>query len=648
MRCSGNVRVVKPLIETVVLSAMLSSLMMLAGCGGNGTMAVQQAPIAPQSTEVNSCKGVKTVSPAQPAPMANFAGVGFTGVVRAGSMPVVGSAVTIYAAGATGNGSAATAVVGAPSSTLLTTDANGVFSVPATFVCPLSDSVVYAVARGGQAGANANDGLHLATVLGTCNSIKSGASFTINEVTTVATAYAMSQFVNGEDLGATSTNSTGIALAAATMANLVNVSTGEAPGAGFPTNATEDAGKIHSLANALNSCTTTGTGSAACGKLYAAAYGAASSSSNTLGAVVSVAKSPGMNVAALYAVSQGSGAYGPALTGAPADWTMRVSYRGGGMNSPSAVAIDSTGEIWVASYNGAASLFTNLGLPVFAHGITGNNLEESYGAAVDVNDVAWIANEQSAGSVNNGGGSMTLLSNAGVSPANYAMGGIYFPSAVAFDTSGVAWVTDYGNSSVTLLGGDGTPLSGAKGYSAKNLMEPVAVATDAMCNAYVGNQSGKTVTLVTADGSSFTDFTVGNGPSGIAIDAGGHVWTANFYGDSVGLVYGGKVISGSGFTGGGLNHPQGIAADGAGNVWVANYRAPGLTELASAAVTTPEAVLSPTAGWGADSGMAESFGIAIDASGNVWVSNVATNTLTEFVGIAAPVKTPLLGPVRLP
>lgn len=67
----------------------------------------------------------------------------------------------------------------------------------------------------------------------------------------------------------------------------------------------------------------------------------------------------------------------------------------------------------VATAYAKASLFTNTGRAVFASGIGGNNLEESFGGAVDVNDVAWIANEHSSGSVNGGGGSMTLLNDAG-------------------------------------------------------------------------------------------------------------------------------------------------------------------------------------------------------------------------------------------
>ena len=627
----------------MILLAVAMPLLLVAGCSDPGTTTIipPPPPPPPPPTEVNSCKTVDTTSPAQAAPTSNFPGVGFTGVVKAGSLEVVGASVQVYAAGATGNGSAPTALL----STALTTNASGAFTVPATFTCPLSNSVLYVLSTGGQVGSGAsNAGLTLVTVLGTCGTLKSGASFTINEATTVAAAFAMAQFFNGDNIGATATNSSGIGLAAATFASLVNPATGAVPGLGLPATGTAEPAKINSLADALNACAVgapTGTG---CVQLYAAS----SSATDTLDAVVNVVKSPGTSVAAVYTASEASSAYAPALTAAPADWTMRVSYTGGGMSDPAAVAIDSTGKVWVTNYNNVASLFTNTGSPVFAHGITGDKLEESYGGAVDVNDVMWVANEESAGSVNDAGGSITLLNDAGASTANYIAGGIYFPVAVAFDTSGVAWVVDYGNSSLTLLSASGTALSGTAGYSAKNLEEPVAVATDAKCNAYLANQSGNTVTLLTADGSSYTDYVVGEGPSGVAIDAAGNVWSANLYGDSVGLVSAGAVISGSGFTGGGLDHPQGIAADGAGNVWVANYRAPGITELAAATGKTPGAILSPSTGFGADSGMTESFALAIDASGNVWVTNYGTNTLTEFVGMAAPVQTPLLGPVRVP
>jgi len=56
----------------------------------------------------------------------------------------------------------------------------------------------------------------------------------------------------------------------------------------------------------------------------------------------------------------------------------------------------------------------------------------------------------------------------------------------------------------------------------------------------------------------------------------------------------------------------------------------------------------PTTGFGTDSQLLEAFALAIDPSGNIWITNFGSNVLTEFVGMAAPVKTPLLGSTRIP
>jgi len=59
-------------------------------------------------------------------------------------------------------------------------------------------------------------------------------------------------------------------------------------------------------------------------------------------------------------------------------------------------------------------------------------------------------------------------------------------------------------------------------------------------------------------------------------------------------------------------------------------------------------VLSPAAGLGPDAALVEAYSLAIDASGNLWVSNRGDNTLTEFIGLAAPVRTPQIGPAAAP
>jgi streptogramin lyase len=159
------------------------------------------------------------------------------------------------------------------------------------------------------------------------------------------------------------------------------------------------------------------------------------------------------------------------------------------------------------------------------------------------------------------------------------------------------------------------------------------------------------VTKVAPDGSQFTGSTCCNGPSSLVIDQLGNVWVANYYGNSISEISGsGVVLSNGSYTGGGIDHPQAIAIDGAGNVWIANYRGPSITELAGAATAgaAPGAVLTPSGGLGADAALLEAYALAVDASGNLWISNFGSSTVTEFIGVATPVKTPLVGPPQAP
>jgi hypothetical protein len=599
----------------------------------------------------NSCTTPQTTSPTLPSPTANYAGVAFTGTVKAGSLGVIGASVQIYAAGTTGNGSTPVAIGSA-----LTTDSNGHFSVPAA-TYPYSNSVVYAVSTGGKAGASGtvNAGTVLMSVLGVANGLTSNGSYTVNEATTVASAYAMAQFMKpGAKIGATATNASGIGLAAGTVANLVNITTGALPGTYFPSTGTAPTARINSLANLLNACiVSTGATSSACTGLYSDTTVSGVVPANTLDAVLALAKNPGTDVSQIYTLSQASSAYSPALGAQPSDWTMFVSYTGSGMNDPSVVGVDSLGNLWVGNYFNVFSYFSNTGKPILPNGSAGNEVEETYGGTVDVNNNFWTVNEQSCGCFNSGYGSIEAFNASATLVGQQGGGGLDFPLAAAFDTSGVLWVVDYGDSAVslfnnTLVPASTTPTAGSP-YKSSQLVFPVAVAMDAECNAFVANQASNTITKVMGDGSSFTSFAVGSGPSGVAVDEADNVWSANYYGNSVGLLTAtGQTLSGGGITGGGLNHPQGIAIDGNGTAWVANYRGPSISELAAATSATPGAVLSPSAGWGPDAQLLEAFAISIDASGNLWVTNFGNNTLTEFVGMAAPVKTPLLGPVRVP
>ena len=85
-------------------------------------------------------------------------------------------------------------------------------------------------------------------------------------------------------------------------------------------------------------------------------------------------------------------------------------------------------------------------------------------------------------------------------------------------------------------------------------------------------------------------------------------------------------ISGTGCTSYiGLNAPQGIAVDGDGNLWIANSGDASVAMLtySSAATYTPMAVSPVAYKHDASNGgtMSNPYGIALDASGNVWVTN---------------------------
>jgi streptogramin lyase len=140
--------------------------------------------------------------------------------------------------------------------------------------------------------------------------------------------------------------------------------------------------------------------------------------------------------------------------------------------------------------------------------------------------------------------------------------------------------------------------------------------------------------------------TTGNDVTPVAIDSADNVWFASSRNSTLGKAdtNGAMVSPAGGYTGGGLGGPAGIAIDGSNRVWIANRDASSISEFSNSGTA-----LSPTTGFGTDSyvsdgvnvGLSGPRGIAIDPSGNVWVANFTYNSVTEFVGIATPVATPI-------
>jgi streptogramin lyase len=130
---------------------------------------------------------------------------------------------------------------------------------------------------------------------------------------------------------------------------------------------------------------------------------------------------------------------------------------------------------------------------------------------------------------------------------------------------------------------------------------------------------------------------------GAAIDHAGNVWVANGGGGSstgfgvAEFSKNGTLLSLPGFANlAGDDTPSvsnALAVDGDGHVFVAHKKF--VSELNN------DGSLVKTSAFYSDPSLNGTYSIAIDGSGNVWVANFTGNTLTEFVGLAAPVVTPI-------
>lgn len=551
-------------------------------------------------------------------------------MVRGGQQGVSGATIQLYAAGATGYSSAATALL----TQVVTTNGAGSFSITGDYTCPTASTQVYIVATGGNPGLTAgtnNAALAMMAALGSCGNLTSSTFIDIDEVTTVASVFALAPFMSaggGANLGSTSTNAQGLVNAFATVNNLVNTSNGFAPGPSLPTGATAPTTELNTLADVLAPCVNSNGVSGECTALFMAATPSGKSApANTIDAMLDIAQNPAQNMSALFSLVTGTAPFQPTLSAAPNDWTVDIKYIGGGLSSPQNVAVDSTGNIWIANTANILSEFSNQGSALSgSSGYTGNGLNGPWGIAVDPTGNVWVTDSSS--------NALSEFTSSGAAIASYTGGGLDFPYGLAIGGTGVAWTANASTTSAFL--NDGTVQASSPYGAGSNFYN---VAIDGSGNVWLtDNKTAGDVAKFSGSGGVVGSYGAGgqNGSFGVAIDSAAHVWISNNGNNSVtALNNDGSAVAN--YTGGGLSAPQGIAVDGLGNIWVANPGNSSVTELNNSGVA-----LSPATGF-LGGGMSTPLGVAVDGSGNVWVSNngSGSNSITEIVGAAVPVVTPL-------
>ena len=678
------------------------------------------------------------------------------GKTHGGQFPVSGATVQIYAALASGAGYGAAST---PLGTAVTTDGGGNWSY-GSFSCASGNDQLYVVSTGGNPGLAAgtnNPALILTAALGPCSNVNNISFVFIDEVTTVATEYALAGFSTDYlHVGTSPTNLVGLTNAFATVNNLVNIGTGQARTAtpayatgGVSCTATPTActpndtfrsivpyDLINSLANVLASCVNTdGVTNPACSNLFAITGGSlamtagavgdhgvvgigasgTAGATNTADAALYIAHNPGLpsltlfndtNVANLLALVTSAAPFSPQLSITPNDLTMTVNFVAGGLggvkssseSGATQLAIDQKGNVWVPNtLRATVTELNNLGAPL---------------PSTTLINVSTTAYKVPTGDV---GGYP-----AGVGPSDV--------STLAIDQTGNVWLA--ANSyCLAALNQSGQPLAGSPFSSSCSAIGSVfGVAVDAYNNIWIDSETG--INCVSTAGTTCTgSFPITSGfddlNSFLGADYTGHVWFfdggnghfgayttsgSEFFDSSAILDFAGgyqafgALTGGSGIyssaaggltvwvsmgppnqdlqpvelTGGnlGINSiptqifyntvqgPTGIAADGNSSYYVADA---GATPVNVSVVTSGELQVSNgTTGYTGGSALMaldEPSGVAIDQSGNLWVVNadnannnavVVTSTftgaggtyygnginaanVTEFVGLAAPV-----------
>jgi hypothetical protein len=204
-------------------------------------------------------------------------------------------------------------------------------------------------------------------VLGACPSsdsfLSSPPTVSVNEVTTIAAAFALAGFATDAthvSSSGTALAQTGVANAFLNAANLVSVATGQALSMIPSGNARAPQAKVNTLANILAICVgSSGASSARCSSLFADAHSGGATGNvpaNTANAAINIAHNPSANVQALYNLVTTTGSFSPGLTSAPGDLALALYFIAPQLGSPGRIAIDGAGAAWIVNQTGIGKL----------------------------------------------------------------------------------------------------------------------------------------------------------------------------------------------------------------------------------------------------------------------------------------------------
>ena len=587
-----------------------------------------------------------------------------SGVLHGGPSPIIGATVTLYATQSNGYGGAALQL-----GNTATTDANGSFSFnnSTPYSCP-AGQFAYVTAAGGNSGTNGNNNQILfVAAIGPCANLTTSTTLWVDELTTVAAAYALGNFITISGTGASAvvnisapaannsstpcvaqrgsclaTQMAGLGHAFATALNLVNSTNGQA----YTTLPTQSAAtsnvpavtpsvEINTLGNILQSCVNSTGGTAGdgtgCGSLFKdTTPPGGTAPTNTLQAMMDLAKYPSLGTSetlAIYNSATGPNAavsgifnlsspqlfYQPSLAAAPPDWALSIVYPPGD------------------------------GGPTAA-----NNLTYPYLVALDIADNVYVLNTSATVTEQN----LLAWQNNGTPLWQNAPDSASYPNprGIALDAVGNIWLAQYNGTGAGLV-----QYSQATGAFTKNIAQsggnPTGVIVDPSNNVYLGfGQAAVTgqgiFEYVYANGYKQPTYTVVPKPTtGIyqfAFDSSMNLWASGFNNAGVGTTtayvlpntgtaaaptYFGTAVVPTVFPG---YYSYGIALDSAGvNAYTTNSS--GIYKLtpngSGSSLTVSASTATPLFA------SAQPYELMTDGAGSTWIS-----TFSTVAGIGLPLE----------
>lgn len=185
------------------------------------------------------------------------------------------------------------------------------------------------------------------------------------------------------------------------------------------------------------------------------------------------------------------------------------------------VAVDGNNDVWIGGYgNLVHELYDSDGVVVpgtqFYLGCGG------YGGLVDANNVLWSASI---------GYNRLLRYDATAKtgtciPVNYSYG-------LGIDTNGNIWNSMYTYNTISKFAPDGTLVTGFPKTTGGASNDRGVAVTPADNNVWVANSGGNNLSRLDNDGNVLQVITVGQAPTGVAVDAAGKVWVTNLSSNNV-------------------------------------------------------------------------------------------------------------------